>query len=70
MDNNNHNNHNKDKGRKLTEYHHRMTVASNKKKELERPSEPRNSFKKRDSRKKDLKEIELPNDSNVIKGNI
>jgi hypothetical protein len=67
MDNNNHN---KDKGCKLTGYHHRMTVADNKKKKLERLSEPRNSFKKRDSRKKDLKEIELPNDSNVIKGNI
>ena len=67
MDNNNHN---KDKGCELIEYHHRTTVASNKKKELKRLSEPRNSFKKRDSRKKDLKEIELPNDSNVIKGNI
>lgn len=64
------NNHNKDKGYKLTEYHHRMTVATSKKKELERLSEPRNSFKKGDSRRKDLKEIELPNDSNVIKGNI
>jgi hypothetical protein len=47
-----------------------MTVATSKKKELERLSEPRNSFKKGDSRRKDLKEIELPNDSNVIKGNI
>lgn len=64
------NNHNKDKGHKVTEYHQRRTVASSKKKELERLSEPGNSFKKGDSRRKDLKEIELPNDSNVIKGNI
>ena len=64
------NNHNKDKGHKLTEHHQRRTVVSSKKKELERLSKPRNSFKKEDSKRKDLKEIELPNDSNVIKGNI
>jgi hypothetical protein len=64
------NNNDKDKGRKLTQYHHRRMAASNNKKELERLSEPGNLSKKGDRRRKDLKEIELPNDSNVIKGNI
>jgi hypothetical protein len=64
------NNNDKDKGRRLTQYHNRRIVASNNKKELERLSEPENLSKKGDSRRKDLKEIELPNDSNVIKGNI
>ena len=64
------NNNDKDTGRKLTQYHHRRMAASNNKKELERLSEPGNLSKKGDPRRKDLKEIELPNDSNVIKGNI
>ena len=64
------NNNDKDKGRKLTKYHHRRIVTSNNNKELERLSQPGNLSKKGDSRRKDLKEIELPNDSNVIKGNI
>jgi hypothetical protein len=64
------NNNDKDKGRKLTQYHNRRMAASNNKKELERLSEPGNLSKKGNSRRKDLKEIELPNDSNVIKGNI
>jgi hypothetical protein len=64
------NNNDKDKGRKLTKYYHRRIVTSNNNKELERLSELGNLSKKGDSRRKDLKEIELPNDSNVVKGNI
>jgi hypothetical protein len=64
------NNNDKDKGRRLTQYHHRRIVARNNKKELERLSEPGKLSKKGDDKRKDLKEIELPNDSNVIKGNI
>ena len=64
------NNNDKDKGRRLTQYHHRRIVARNNKKELERLSEPGNLSKKGDDKRKNLKEIELPNDSNVIKGNI
>jgi hypothetical protein len=64
------NNNDKDKGRRLTQYHHRRIVSRNNKKELERLSEPGNLSKKGDNIRKDLKEIELPNDSNVIKGNI
>lgn len=64
------NNNDKDKGRRLTQYHHRRIVSRNNKKELEPLSEPGNLSKKGDNKRKDLKEIELPNDSNVIKGNI
>ncbi|HEY9387229.1 MAG TPA: hypothetical protein VIP70_09315 [Nitrososphaeraceae archaeon] len=69
-------NSNKPKESKSIQESHQRTGATTKKKELEQGSKSRPSSKERqeededDTARNELKEIQLPNHSNVVKGNI